>query len=114
MRCAIFYGDGSVYEGDGLDAPPTGVQVIIYDDPSIPVHNNGRIILKGWDYYVLEGSWIGINGVADFIDHVLHCKPEKVLKGRMIPRDKFQEVMQKATDYPGFKPRCGFNRGFEG
>ena len=76
---------------------------------------NGRIILKGWDYYVLSGgSWIGVNGVADFIDHVLHSNPEKVLKGRMIPRDKFQEVMQKATDYPGFKPRCGFNKGFEG
>lgn len=115
MKCAIFYGSGEVYVGEGLDAYPLDVQAVVYDDPSDTNRTVGRVVLKGWDYYLLEGeSWVGVNGEADFADHVIHCQPTKVLKGRMIPRDRWQAIIDRAAAFPGFKERCGFNKGFEG
>ena len=104
--------DGSIYEGDPVDAPPRGVQGIIYKDPATDGMNVGVLCLRGWDYYFLEdGSWVGINGDTDFIDHVLFCRPQKVLKGSMLPRDRWQSALKVMEGL--LKDKSAIARSFE-
>lgn len=107
----IIYGDGSTHD-DPFTAPPLNVQAVIYVDPG---RQAGTLCIRGWDYYLLEGEgWIGVNGSVDLIDHVLHKRPQVVLKGRMLPREEWvglNKLISKAMqDFPN---KSAFVRGFE-
>ncbi len=106
MDYRIYYGDGTIYEGTREtfdDAPVLDVQAIVVKDIAEYKHDSGRLVFYSWDFYLYEdGQWCGVNGMPDFVEHVLHCRPEKVLKGRQIRNDKHQEIMLKALKDPGF------------
>lgn len=111
MRFAVFYGDH--WEFDGDDLTPVGVQAVVYPDASRN-GNTGTLCIRGWDFYLLEpGGWVGVNGAIDLIDHVLHCKPEVVLKGRMMPREVYQDVVLSAIDQFQFPRKSAKAGGFE-
>ena len=113
MNCAIFYGDGSVWEGDALEAPAVDVGVIIYADGA-KARTTGRAMIFGWDYFLLKDhGWIGVNGEVDLIDHLLHDYPPKVLKGRMYPTKVWEEILARANQYPGFPNRSAEYPPFE-
>lgn len=95
----IYYGDGSVYDGDPNVAPRLNVQCIVCDDDNSHMYAVGHRVLHQWDYYLMSdtGRWYGCNGEADLVDHVLHCKPSVVLKGRMIEGATYQAILKRAS-----------------
>lgn len=96
----IFYGDGSVYEGDPRDAPRLNVQVVVCKDESMNGYQVGKLCLHSWDYYLMiDDAWHGVNGEADLVDHILFENVQVVLKGRMIHRARFQQILAEATAY---------------
>lgn len=110
MKCAILYGTGW-YVGDVKDAPPVGALGIIYPDPCTRGMDVGTLHIRGWDYYLLEDNhWVGVNGEVDLIDHVLHENPQKVIKGRMVPRNKWQAALKELE---GFPTKSAIAKGFE-
>lgn len=114
MRFAVIYQDKEVVvDGDIPLLDPVGVQAIIYEDPAKGGMHTGSICLRGWDYFLLEnGSWVGINGEHDFIDHILHAKPDLALKGRMLPRDQWQAVLARIEEFK-FPPKSASAKNFE-
>lgn len=97
----VYYGDGSVYEGEPQVAPRLNVQMLLCDDTSQSVYQVKVLALHGWDYYLLrsDGSWYGINGEADLVDHVLHECPRVVLKGRLIENSAYQSIISEAAQF---------------
>lgn len=92
-----FYGDCSVYEGDGWDAPRLNVQAVVVPDDSLSTYSVDTLVLHGWDYYLYgKGRWYGVNGTTDLIEHVLFEDVEIVLKGRMIPNAEYQKILAMA------------------
>lgn len=114
MRFAVIYQDKEVLvDGEIPELDPVGIQAIIYKDPATDGMNTGTICLRGWDYFLLEnGSWVGLNGEHDLIDHVLHVKPQLVLKGRMLPRDQWQEALKRMEGFE-FPPKSAEAKSFE-
>lgn len=113
MKCAVFYKD-SVFEGEPHEiVDPVGVQGIVYDDlPSS--YDTGRVMISGYDYYLLEGEfWIGVNGTPDLVDHFLYVTPSKMLKGRMLNKAEWQAVLARMKAHPGFRERSAGDNGFE-
>lgn len=96
-KCVIFYGDGSIYEGEPEGAPKLNVQCVVAEDTSLPMWQVGRICLHYWDYYVWSGQhWYGVNGETDLVDHLLHAMPKVILKGRYIEPARFQQILAEA------------------
>lgn len=96
----IYYGDGSVYEGDPKTAPRLNVQVVVCEDSSINGYQVGHLCLHSWDYYLrVDGNWLGVNGEADLVDHILFEDVDVVLKGRMISHGRFQQILAEATAF---------------
>ena len=115
MKCAVFYGDGGLYEGasEGVESP-IDVQAVVYPDASHGPHSIGWLVMKGWDYYLLEdNAWVGVTGEADLVDHLLWQRPDRVLKGRMIPKCEWHEIIAEATAYAKKMGRSAKARGFE-
>lgn len=90
----IYYGDGDTFSSDdgGPDvAPAQNVQVIVqYAEQS------GWYLQVGSDYYIWsDGRWVGVDlfGVWDYCS-LLGWK--RVLLGRMLSNDQFNEVYQRA------------------
>ncbi len=99
----IYYGDGSIYEGPIADAPPVDVQCIITPDQRRSSYEVGRLVMHSWDFYLyVEGVWLGVNSMVDLVDHILHRQVEKVVKGRMIPNDRYEAILNRANTDEGF------------
>lgn len=104
----IYYGDGSTYEGPIAGASPVDVQCIVVPDCRGSAYEVGRLVLHSWDFYLYaEGSWLGLNGTVDLVDHLLFRSVEKVLKGRMIPHEKYEEILTRANKEKGFPRKSG-------
>lgn len=112
MSCErIYYGDGSVYEGPPADIQQVvDVQCIVHSDLRNSPYETGRSVMHSFDFYVYgEGQWIGINGLVDLVDHVLFRPIEKVVKGRMIPNQKFEDILERATRDKGLPRKSNDN-----
>lgn len=101
----IYYGDGGPpYEGtlEGIEKV-LDVQCVVTPDLRNSPYETGRLVMHSWDFYLYaEGSWMGINGVVDLVDHILHRPIEKVIKGRMIPNKKYEEILSRAMHDEGY------------
>jgi len=108
----IYYGDGSVYEGEPEQAPTDNVQAIVWADAETGPTNLGRIVLSEWDIYIYSdhvGGWHGTNKYADLLRHLKHgCGPggvRAVLEGCWINRDTWKEIIQRARKDIDFPPK---------
>jgi hypothetical protein len=87
----IYYGDGTeltLNTIDVADVPHRDVQVIL--------QREGRHIftVSGFDYYVWRSPyWRGTNDLADYL---MSDGMKKVLFGRWIERDTYEELLNKA------------------
>ena len=100
----IYYGDGGPpYEGIVEDiVQVVDVQCLAHPDLRNSPYETGRQVMHSFDFYVYgEGQWIGINGLVDLVDHILYRPIEKVLKGRMIPNQKFEDILARAIKDKG-------------
>ena len=94
MNYKIFYGDGSIHEGD--NPPARDVQVIVQEHPDIGWHTQ-----SGYDFYVWreeQGRWVGVDdfGLYDFL-----LDTGLVLFGRTLTTPEFNEVMKRAVEELG-------------
>jgi len=102
MSFKIYYDNGSVYEGGGLDgakqAPKFGIQVIAQETDGV-----GTELLHYFDYYLyfknLE-KWIGVYGIVPLVDQVVHCVDDigAVGVGRMMHFNDFGRILKRAQD----------------
>ena len=98
MKYKIFYGDGSVHEGD--KPPARDVQVIVQEHPDIGWHTQ-----SGYDYYVCrDGRYVGVDlfGLYDFL-----LDRGDVLFGRTTTQKEFDVVMKRAVEELG-KAKTGW------
>ena len=100
MEARIYCGDGSYYDGEPENSPPTNVQCIAWDDPDKTAGNVGRVVLREWDFYIYsEGiGWHGANKYCDLLLHLTKrpCKVRAVCLGEWIPRDKYKHIINRA------------------
>ncbi len=89
----IFYGDGSTFEGDPLEASkPTDVQIVRY------WNGKSYSLLHKRDFYLyVNGDWIGCDGLVDFVDQMLLNRVDKVFKGSMLSTKDFEAIFAKAN-----------------
>jgi hypothetical protein len=83
----IYYGDGSIHEGE--DPPARDVQVILQVDPE-----RGPYFQSGSDYYVMRGEhWVGVD-IFGLFDYLLDSG--LVLFGRTISNAEYQAIYVQA------------------
>jgi len=103
MRVAwrIYYDAGSTC--DSADGAPTphGVIAIVQRDEQA-----GRVILSGYDYYILLDQWYGADrdGVMDHVLNKLYGL-NMVVAGRTIETDRYQAIYQRALRDYDFPPK---------
>jgi len=91
----LYYGDGSTYRGDPFGAPGVDVQVVIvaWDGP------RGWRKVVGKEVYMWMGDlgWRGgdVGGMWDYF--CWHKGPQKVLMGRTIHDDVFNDISSRAS-----------------
>jgi hypothetical protein len=77
----IYYDDGTTFEGDPMDAPQTGVQVIAG-------WGEQRYLAHSRDYYVWRSGRFDAADIGGFWDYLLmHKGPRIVLFGRTMARE---------------------------
>lgn len=112
MDWRIFYSDGSTFDsaqGTHLEAPATGVQVIVVRDSDAPESNVGHFILQRRDYYWYEdGEWYcgDIFGMFDFL-----MRSGVVKFGQSIPNREYREILGRAGRDPDFPRKSGYRPG---
>jgi hypothetical protein len=95
MDFRIYYGDGSTYEGDPFQAPGVDVQVVVvkWEGP------RGWRKVQGKEVYLWMGplGWRGadVGGMWDYF--AWYREPQKVLMGRTIHDDTFNEISKRAS-----------------
>lgn len=105
MRWRIYYGDGSTYEGetseDAYNAPVLNVQIVMHEADN----EFGFTLRHGCNFFCWEGSrWSGkgdVFGLQDYYGY--HEGPQKVIIGREIYDDTYQEICRKAVKDGGWK-----------
>ncbi len=113
MIFRVYYGDGTVFEGDRPeDAPTQNVQAIAWDDTRKEGLGIGRVVLEQYDLYIYSdhvGDWHGTNKYYDLLQHLEQgCGPggvRAVLTGRWISYDKYKEIITKAKTDEGLRPK---------
>ncbi len=111
LEFRIYYGDGSIYEGpiEGIEQV-VDIQVIVKPDLRNSPYETGRSVMHSFDFYIYaDGEWLGINGTLDLVDHILYRPVEKVLKGRMIPNQRFEDILGRAIKDKGFPRKSNKN-----
>jgi hypothetical protein len=98
----VFYADGSTYTGDAFDAPAWGVLLIAETDK-----DHGRRIVSNGDYYVWEERWRAKDFVG-LIDYLAQPGPRKVLIGRMVDNEIWNETFKRANEDADFPARTGY------
>lgn len=105
MRWKIFYSD-STYVGPVKDAPTRDVQIILQEDDRV-----GWATVHQKDYYIWEyDRWIGTDEFG-FWDYMARPGMKKVLFGRTLTNEEFQEVYYRAKAERNFGRKEGFLRG---
>jgi len=103
----IYYGDGSIYEGEPEGAPPHNVQCIAWDDPNTSVESIGRVVLHEWDIYIYSDpiGWHGTNKYADLLQHlgrgIGRGGVRAVLQGAWISEACYKAIRKRAETDPG-------------
>lgn len=99
MRFIIFYGDGSIYEGENFveacQASTADVQLIAQAHPEATL---GRYLLHSKPYYIwlAEGMWSAADEPG-FWDYLFQQGPKSVLFGRTMANDSaFHEIVKRA------------------
>ncbi len=88
----IFYADGSIYDGEPVSAPQSGVQIIKLAD--------GKI-LRPADYYLWRPSLQSFTEHVDAASVILAASQEiwvRLLTGSYIPNDQFKEIVRRAQE----------------
>lgn len=107
----IYYGDDrtcSSLDGAVEDTPVRDVQVIILID-----QDHGWTTQAGTDYYVWDdrgnGSrWWGVD-YPGYIDYLIEPGWKKVLLGRTISSNRFNEIYKRASEDPDFPKKTSFS-----
>lgn len=93
-------------DGDPIDAPPWGVQVIAQTEGQV-----GRELVSQADFYLfIDGKWVGVDfvGLIDQLANVLGI----VKVGRMIDRQQYRSILEQARiDQLGLPPKSGWLQG---
>lgn len=91
---AIYYSDGSIWEGEDPEyAPARDVQIIVQ-----PCSNSGWAMQHTQDYYVWRddlNEWRGTD-IFGLWDYLMRGGWKKVLFGRTISVDEFNEIFNRA------------------
>ena len=106
MKWRIYYGDGTTFDSDDgatTEAPATNVQAIVQPDPDV-----GRHIINRFDWYFFDeesGEWFGVDwfGLIDWM-----MRTGLVKAGRTIGNREYREILQRASDDPGFERKSGW------
>lgn len=107
MSWRIYYDDDSVGSPDS-PIRTTGVVAIAQAD-----FRTGRQIITGGDwYYLKDGQWFAADNFG-IMDQVLHFfdSISCIAQGRMLPRDLFDTIQQRACDDPGLPRKSAHRRG---
>jgi len=103
----IYYGDGSIYEGNPEDAPAHNVQCIAWNDERPKPGNVGRVVLHEWDIYIYSDpiGWHGTNKYCDLLQHLGRGVGvggvRAVLQGAWIAYDQYKVIYHRAeTEEP--------------
>lgn len=110
MNWKIYYSDGSTFsdqDGTPWIAPARDVQVIVIDD-----RDHGWMTQAGDDYYVWDdrgdgARWWGVDNFGMY-DYLIDPGYKRVLTGRRIPRDQFNEIFKRASNDPDFPTKTAF------
>ena len=115
----IYYGDGSVFDGEPEDAPTDDVQIIVWDDPTRGNGDIGRGSVYEYDIYIYSDDigWHGTDKYADLLKHLKRkglgpCGVRAVLEGFWIPRPTYLAIKDRAFNDPPFR-RKSANRKYE-
>ena len=110
MRFRIYYGDGSTYDGetqaDAFAAPVLDVQIVKQEADN----ERGFTLRHGSNFYCWEdrpvARWSGkgdVFGLQDYYGY--QTGPQKVLIGREIYDDTYQEICRRAVADGPFEKR---------
>lgn len=105
FRWRIYYADGTTYEGPAWLAPARGVILIITTDK-----DNGWYVRYRADFYWYlpeEDTWVGGDQWGMY-DYMADVGPRRVLWGRMIPEDRFNAIVAKATNDPSLPSKTAW------
>lgn len=106
MRWRIYYGDGSIYEGeteaDAMAAPTKSAQITSSEVPDSP---RGRTLSHGSDYHCWLGSYWSARDRDGMIDYILHREgAQKIIMGRAIYDKTYKEICRKVLQDGCFCP----------
>lgn len=101
----IYYSD-CTYEGNIEDAPSRDVQLIVQEDTRV-----GWVMVHQKDYYIWEYErWFGVDGFGLW-DYLARPGWKKVLFGRTLTHEEWNEVYYHAKDARDFGRKEGFLPG---
>lgn len=106
LNFRIYYDGGMTFDGDPFDAPAFGVLVIVQKNP-----NHGRDLVMTKDYFVWTGTkWMAVDFIG-MLDYLAQAGHKKVLFGRMVDDEYFNEIVRLANEDKDFPIRTawGFN-----
>lgn len=106
MKFKVFYADGSVYSGAVETTPTDNVLVIVERS-----REHGRRLVSNGDYYCWDAKrerWFP----GDFMHFVQYLREDgmkRVLFGRTVENDEWNDVMRRATNDPDFPAKTGYD-----
>lgn len=101
----IYYDGGATYTGDPWLAPVFGVLIIVVRD-----RDHGFRLISNGDYYcwiTKEETWRQVDYIG-MVDYLQQPGPKRVLFGRMISTNAWNEAVKAAMNDPDFPPKTGF------
>lgn len=109
MKFKVYYSNGTTCSSDEYTPetlPARDVQVIVQDDPDV-----GWATTHTRDYYLWrDGRWVGAD-IFGLWDYLSRPGWKRVLFGRTLLRDEFNEVYQRAKADKNFASKHGFLPG---
>ena len=103
LKFRIYYDGGATYDGDPFDAPAWGALAIVQEHKE-----HGREIVSNKDYFVwMNSRWMGVDWIG-MIDYLQQNGARKVLFGRMVPNDHFNDITKLANEDEDFPIRTAW------
>jgi hypothetical protein len=103
LNWRIYYDDREPFDGDAFETPALGVLVIVEKDVE-----HGRRIVSGGDYYVFkEDRWFAVDFIG-MVDYLIQPGPKRVLIGRMVSNERWNEVYSKAYNDEDFPVKTAY------
>jgi len=106
MKFKVFYVDGTVYTGT-VEATPTDNVLVIVEYSK----EHGRRLVTNGDYYCWDEKrqrWFP-GDMMHFIQYLREYGMKRVLFGRTVDNEEWNEVMKRATSDPDFPPKTGYD-----